>query len=117
MNGVEILNQTNVYEEKGLIWIFFLLLIIGFMAGLIMTIVDWCKFGFDSEGILVIILSIMLGCVLGGLGYICSIHKTDKLDYVEYKVTISDEVDFNEFMDKYKILDKEGKIYTVKENK
>ena len=117
MNGVEILNQTNVYETKGLIWILFLLLGIGFMVGLIMAIMDWCECGFNGEGILVIILATMLGGVLGTLGYICSIHETDKLDYVEYKVTISDEVDFNEFMDKYKILDKEGKIYTVKENK
>ena len=32
-----------------------------------------------------------------------------------HKVTISDEVDFNEFVSKYEIIDQEGKIYTVKE--
>ena len=32
-----------------------------------------------------------------------------------YKVTISDEVSMNEFMDKYEILNQDGKIYTVKE--
>ena len=35
--------------------------------------------------------------------------------YPTYKVTISDEVSMNEFMDKYEILNQEGKIYTVKE--
>ena len=32
-----------------------------------------------------------------------------------YKVTIDDSVSMNEFLDKYEILDREGKIYTVKE--
>ena len=35
--------------------------------------------------------------------------------YETYKVTISDEVSMNEFMDKYEILNQDGKIYTVKE--
>lgn len=35
--------------------------------------------------------------------------------YPTYKVTISDEVSMNEFMDKYEILSQDGKIYTVKE--
>ena len=34
---------------------------------------------------------------------------------IHHKVTIADEVDFNEFVGKYEILDQEGKIYTVKE--
>lgn len=32
-----------------------------------------------------------------------------------YKVTISDEVSMNDFMNKYEILNQDGKIYTVKE--
>lgn len=37
--------------------------------------------------------------------------------YPTYKVTISDEVSMNEFMNKYEILNQDGKIYTVKERK
>ena len=33
----------------------------------------------------------------------------------EYKVTISDEVSMNDFLEKYEIIDQEGKIFTVKE--
>ena len=33
----------------------------------------------------------------------------------EYKVTIDDSVSMNEFMDKYEIINQEGKIYTVRE--
>lgn len=35
--------------------------------------------------------------------------------YPTYKVIISNEVSMNEFMDKYEILNQDGKIYTVKE--
>lgn len=32
-----------------------------------------------------------------------------------YKITISDEVSMNDFLERYEILDQEGKIYTVRE--
>ena len=35
--------------------------------------------------------------------------------YPTYKITISDEVNMNEFTNRYEILEQEGKIYTVKE--
>lgn len=35
--------------------------------------------------------------------------------YPIYKVIISNEVSMNEFMDRYEILNQDGKIYTVKE--
>lgn len=52
---------------------------------------------------------------------ICSIifwvdHFTTKPQcYTEYKVICSDTVDFNEFNQKYEILEQEGKIYTIRE--
>ena len=42
-----------------------------------------------------------------------TIYKIDGL--TPPKVTINDSVSMNEFLDKYEILDQEGKIYTVKE--
>ena len=33
----------------------------------------------------------------------------------QYKVTISDEVSMNEFLERYEIIEQEGKIYTVRE--
>ena len=33
----------------------------------------------------------------------------------QYKVTISDEVQMNSFLERYELLDQEGKIYTVRE--
>lgn len=43
------------------------------------------------------------------------IDNRNDIDYIEYKVAIDDSVSINEFLDKYEILDQEGKIYTVKE--
>ena len=34
---------------------------------------------------------------------------------IQYKVIISDEVSMNEFIEKYKIIEQEGRIYTVVE--
>jgi hypothetical protein len=45
-------------------------------------------------------------------GTIFSIPTTHK---VQYKVTISDEVSMNEFLEKYEIIEQEGKIYTIEE--
>lgn len=115
MNGVEILNQTNIYETEGHLWIFFLLVGIGFAVGLIMSIVEWCDWGFEWIYLPFILMTTMIGVLLGTLSYMLTLHETDKLDYVEYKVTVSDEVNLNEFMDKYEILEQEGKIYVVKE--
>lgn len=36
---------------------------------------------------------------------------------IAYKVTVEDSVSMNEFYEKYKILDVDGKIYTIKERK
>ena len=62
-------------------------------------------------GFICMILSVSF-IFIGSLGGIC--RKTD-IDHIEYKVTVDDSVSMNEFLNKYEILDQEGKIYTVKE--
>ena len=115
IEGVEILSQTNVYEYTESGWLLFLFLGIGFVVGLILAIRMWIDLGFNGAGICCIIACTGLGLVIGFIVVGISKEPTDIVDYVEYKVTISDEVNFNEFADKYEILDQEGKIYTVKE--
>lgn len=43
------------------------------------------------------------------------INNENNIHHIEYKVVIDDSVSMAEFMDKYEIIDQEGKIYTVKE--
>lgn len=66
----------------------------------------------DNIGIgifIFIVISIFTGAIIG-FGNAKPTH------YVStYKVTISDEVSMNDFMEKYEILEQDGRIYTVKE--
>ena len=59
-------------------------------------------------------VGLLIGMVAGLLvGVVVGIAEIEY--YPIYKVTISDEVSMNEFMNKYEILNQDGKIYTVKE--
>ena len=117
MNGVEILSSETIYETTSYPWIIAILVAIGFLGGLIIAIVHWIDYGFDGNDILMIIGCAVIGAYFGFLGFIFSERESDTVDYIEYKVTIEDSVSMNEFLDKYEILDREGKIYTVKESR
>jgi nucleoside permease NupC len=115
MNGVEILSQNTIYETEVCWWIFVVCASLGFVIGLILSIIAWIINGFDTQDIGFIVA--LTGCfaLMGMLLTVPTEHDTDVVDHIEYKVTIDDSVSMNEFLDKYEILDQEGKIYTVKE--
>ena len=115
MNGVEILSSETIYEVEVYRWLIVVFASVGLLIGLIVAIVNWIDFGFDSDNIWLIIGCTVIGAYVGFLGSIISEHETDTVDYIEYKVIVSEDINFTEFMDKYEILDQEGKIYTVKE--
>jgi Na+/melibiose symporter-like transporter len=58
---------------------------------------------------------------VGGLLFVISLVLlfltifTAEPEHTRYKVTISDEVSMNDFLERYEIVDQEGKIYTVRE--
>jgi hypothetical protein len=117
MNGVEILNVTgHAIMEHAWSWQMCFGLFIGLtcfcvLIGLIQGICD-C----DVDGGVLAGLIVGLICALT-LSPICTVifsRKEIGKEY-HYKVTIDDSVSMNEFLDKYEILDQEGKIYTVKE--
>lgn len=110
MSGVEILSTTEVVTESvsnytlvGLIWIG--VIILGTLIGYIAEEFDGALLGF------------FIGVVVGMFvsGFVMIITTTPTAYTNEYKVTISDEVSLNEFMEKYEIIDQDGKIYTVRE--
>lgn len=115
MNGVEILSKQLIYETEAIPEIFFIVLSLGIITGIIMAIVEWVDMGFSWDVVQLFFVCATLGFLCGIMGLAMSAHKTDEVDYIEYKVTIDDSVSMTEFMDKYEILDQEGKIYTVKE--
>lgn len=116
MPGVEILNETIIYTGVFNYYMVIILPILTIIISFILVLKDE-TIG-DDIGIALIVallIGLVSGILLGvPLGFACPID-SDEIDYIEYKVTISDEVSMNEFLDYYEILDQEGKIYTVKE--
>lgn len=64
---------------------------------------------FGAMVIVGIIFSVVIGVLVGFLDGAPTEYET------QYKVTISDGVPMNEFLERYEIVDQEGKIYTVRE--
>lgn len=115
MQGVIILSEQAVYEVDCLWWLLFLCIGIGFVIGLIAAITEWSNFGWNANMIWLIIGTTIVGAYFGVIGLVLSEYETSVVDHIEYKVIVSDEVNFTEFMNKYEVVDKEGLIYTIKE--
>jgi len=47
----------------------------------------------------------------------CMSYRQAMYEAPEYKVTISDDVGFNEFNKKYEVVEQEGEIYTIRERR
>ena len=108
MTGVEILATSEgatSFEPNSAVFLFVLALCV--IGGLVIG-------SKGKECGLGALVGLLIGMVVGRLfAVIVGIAELEY--YTIYKVTISDEVSMNEFMDKYEILNQDGKIYTVKE--
>lgn len=110
MNGVEILNTIYEYESViSPVWAA-ILCVLGLVIGVIGVIT------IDSDTAQRVLFTLEGFVIIGIIVCIIGVFvQTDKVIDIEYKVTIDDSVSMNDFLDKYEILDQEGKIYTVKE--
>ena len=113
MTGVSILAIEEVAIDFAFNWNAFLISVIIITFFCIIILVDsWINEGFKAL-IAVIIMSILVGCLAGAaIGSLC--EKPIEYENI-YKVTITDEVSMTDFMDKYEVIEQEGKIYTVRE--
>lgn len=114
MTGVEILAMEEVVVDCVFNWtagLGALGIVFGFfiLIGVIISVVfsDWSN----------VKIGVILGLILGMFsGTIFGIGKQIPTEYeTQYKVVISDEVSMSEFTEKYKIIEQEGRIYTVVE--
>ena len=109
MTGVEILSSETIYNTIIHEWWFplgFVLALAFFTAAITFISKD------NPSPTLVCFLCSIVFLVCACLG---GSENRKSINHTKYKVTIDDSVSMNEFMDKYEILDQEGKIYTVKE--
>ena len=115
MTGVEILAMEEVAVAFGFNWLAFwvitgLLTFAGFVLGLVIAE----KYAYDWQLVTALVLvGIIGGLLIGGpIGFASSEPTAYE---TQYKVTVSDEVPMNEFLERYEIIDQEGKVYIVRE--
>ena len=115
MEGVQILNQFEVATETTFNWQAFW---VGVLVGVGIALVAGIIFGLqERDWVAFLIMFTILAVFISGLigffaGHIFSIPH---LDETHYEVTVNEEVNMKEFMDKYEILKTRGSIYTVRE--
>lgn len=108
--GVEILSSTEVVASYKFSWITFIGIIV-FMFFLVMVL-PGDGITLKTKFIVALVMSICFGGFVGGLVASCAFPETYR---TEYKVYITEECSMPEFLDKYVILDQEGKIITITE--
>ena len=114
MTGVEILATEEVATSFDFNWFAFItcfcsILLIFILLGI------WISKSFNDSNELLVgcimgtVLGIVFGVIVGGV-------LQNPIEFEnQYKVTITDEVSMNDFLDRYEIISQEGKIYTVRE--
>lgn len=108
MTGVEILNVTVVDNRIPLFILGCLALIIAFaVCGFIVE-------AFRCREYLFVFIGFFLAVVSFGAGIFAFVGSND-FPKTFYKVTIDDNVSMSEFLDRYKIVEVEGKIYEIVE--
>ena len=115
MSGVEILATEEVaiawasWNWKGFLFTvglaFFVAIIAGILAG---ASDDW------ELGVIIFLVVFIVGGALFGILAGCTTGEPIEYE-TRYKVVIDDSVSMNEFIEKYEIIDQDGKIYIVRE--
>ena len=116
MEGVQILNQFEVVTKTTFSWQAFW---VGALIGVGIALFVAAIFGLNEQslfafffmfGFLTIFIAIFIGALSGA-----KIAPKPVAYETHYEVTISDDVNMKEFMDKYEIVETRGAIYTVRE--
>ena len=109
---MEILATVPIYTHP---WIYNLLLAVAvvIVAGGIMS----CVMTFEIHSCTPALVGLVLIIVgLFGVGHTTNaMERTSVLNYNTYKVTLDETISARELLDKYKILSREGEIFTIKE--
>lgn len=115
MTGVEILAVKEVVATTVFYWPAFWIALGVFLIGMIVLGLYLNHTQHLGIGVITfcIIMGLIGGAFIGAMGGYLFAEPTEYEN--EYKVTIDDTVSMNEFLERYEIIDQEGKIYTVRE--
>ena len=105
IDGITILSESTYWTSDSNLLSIFIIITSIFTILSILMVINRRLF----HSILFVIISI--------ISVICIIESWQKTKYevTEYKIIISDNVKFNEFNDRYIIVEQEGKIYKIRE--
>lgn len=112
MNGITVLSVGEYTQTIGGVWTIgaVLLLVFGILT---LILGAMAFFASDTAGCFVGLFA----CFIGGCMIASSIQEYKnsgpQISIPQYKVIVSDSVPYNEFVEKYNVLDIEGKIYTI----
>ena len=116
MDGVTILNEFEVVTKTVFSWESFWW---GALTGAIIGVGTAVIFGLQEAEWLAFFVGLGVFCMFFGLfigllgGFVL---KPKPVEYeTHYEVSINEEVNMQEFMDKYEIIETRGSIYTVRE--
>lgn len=108
MNGITVLSQETVSTLPAAIILGVLCLLL-FIVCFVLAVLMF-RDGAAGAAIPFVLLTAIAGFLLT----ICIIHAFDPPE-TTYKVIIDESVSFQEFQERYEIIDQEGQIYTIKE--
>lgn len=111
LEGIHILSETIKYTAN--VWVAIGGAIIGIFALLLIWIFVIAVKNNDVDGSAILLL--LVAILFGFLSYASIDDYIGRKLFKEYKVTIDDNVSLTEFNEEYKIVNQEGKIYTIQE--
>ena len=114
MTGVEILSTAEVatafgWNSWGMLFGFLVAALIFGFVGFLTAMTESTRDGWVTFLAGTILGGLVIGLAFGSLGGEPTAYET------HYKVTVSDDVPMNKFLERYEIIDQEGNIYTIRE--
>ena len=114
MEGITFLNSTTVMTLHPLGNLFICLGMLMLFLSLIVALFAVAFNPFGSAEFTIVGSLFLIGVLLGFGGFLFgSINPVE--DYIKYDVLISEDINFQEFYDKYEVIEVKGQIYTIKE--
>lgn len=110
MEGIEILAREQVFSKPG--WPFMILI-----AGIFLSIL-WASsggFGVIEHSLIAFITVSIVFLLMIVVGGIFSVASDERYEYDKLYVRVTDKVDIAEFEDRYKIIEKHGDLWELKE--
>lgn len=115
MTGVEILNETQIVAEYAFNWTaFWIVTAVCFVICLIVYLCTIWEVEVLPWTVAWIVIWIFASFIFGGL-FAAAIAPVPTEYVTEYKVYLENNVNMEEFIEKYEIIKQEGKLLTIRE--